>query len=319
MEKYNRYLQLIENETNYFHKIALINNLYYHIFTSNLQEQIGRQQVAKMMKEHSKETDVYFWKSLLVKIQYITSNINYMHKTITEIEDSDEDKWIKMWKIFALLTSHPQLFICYPHKYNRSKIINKMKNLRASIFKHTHYDIDDLLEIMIPPSFDNSNWRNAREIPIMELSIEDLWKEYTDNKTVETFLELFDSHESSIDDEKFVILLKKEIEGFLIFNAHTDSGTKYEKWTQNFGVYGNRLIFLHKKLCDLYHSEAPVPNWTNVKQFEKVFSDMDNMYKVWKSSDDTVEFIYNKIEAYPNLPILEVFYEYTVYPHPCQH
>lgn len=155
LEQLGRFVTCLENEQPGHRRGALINNMYHHIFTNNMTEFLGKQNLAKQLKTFELQGEgVFFWKAQLVSVTVVTEHIKQLKDVLDNLCfeiancNTDKIKYEKMWTKFVLMTSYPQIFICYPESFSRSFMIDEMWNNSLVIEEYTGNEVENLEDIM---------------------------------------------------------------------------------------------------------------------------------------------------------------------------
>jgi len=315
MDKLERFICCLETEQDEKRKSAIINNMYYHVFTNDLVKYIGKQNIAKQLKAFERQgEDVLFWKAMLVDIKIVPENIRTLKNVIKDLNftikncNQERSVYKAIWEKFCLMASYPQLFLCFPETFKRNDFINDLIVLGDQIFIQTGNEVFDLVDIIQADSVEEDGWKTVKEIEPPSLG--DLWKEYCENKNPENFLTLF-SGDFSEPDYYHLFLLCHEIERYL--------PNRYLM-----AMYGYQLIELHKRICkirfpnpdgeiyDKWFSYLNTSKQSFGKLFDMFFSNFDNMYPMWHSYDEDVEEILDMLDSSNHKsPIVTIFEEYV--------
>lgn len=154
MQRLEDFIYSLENENKGPRRSALIDNMYYHIFSNGLVGYIGQQNIAKQLQSfHEQGEDVFFWKSVLVNSLLITPKITKAKNIIDELDrdiindNNDIQKYKKMWTKFCLVTSCPQLFLCFPSWSTKEHFLYEMYHNAENIYRFADENVKELLKI----------------------------------------------------------------------------------------------------------------------------------------------------------------------------
>lgn len=296
LEQLNRYITCLENEDAGPRREALINNMYYHIFTNNMVEYIGKQNIAKQLKKIELQgEDVFFWKALLVKITIVTEKM----KTLKNVLDNlcvditncakNEIKYEKMWRKFVLLTNYPQIFICYPESFNRGLMMEEMLRNCLAINEYTENNVDilddiingtiqynndvDLNEMVFgyldsdseDSQLDKNEKIEKNENVQLENTIRDIVEMgYSEKQFIEAFQLNFNDIEMTYDylvnnviPESYILYEEENSDEWRKVKEVDDDRTLFELWSE----YLNSENKSPQKLIELFGKEWKDPNY----------------------------------------------------------
>lgn len=164
MDSLEQFICSLETEKAGHRRSALINNMYYHIFTNDLVQYIGKQNIAKQLKAFEQQgEDVLFWKAMLVNIKIVTEKMKKLKDTIDDLcftigNCNHKDEFYgALWTKFCLMASFPQIFLCYPNVFKRTFFIDEMWRNGDKILMYTGNNVNDLMKLMNPSSLNTES------------------------------------------------------------------------------------------------------------------------------------------------------------------
>lgn len=151
MYKLERFITSIENEKPGPRKVALIHNMYYHIVSNNLYDELGKDNIIKQLDQLAKTEDVSFWKAKIEGKMFISEKLKRvceMEKNLFDELSAEKDivkKYDIIYTYFCIIVTYPQLFLLY---IDRNDFIKYMRNCANNILKYTNNSIVEPFNIL---------------------------------------------------------------------------------------------------------------------------------------------------------------------------
>jgi len=331
MNGLEKFIISIEHEEFGPRRSALIQNMYYHIFSSKLVNEIGHVNIAKQIKNFETQGEnLDFWKAKLTNIDFIPPRIQAVQFQVKEIckqidaEQDPVEKLRKRYKMMCIVCSYPQLFMI---DLSRQRFMQQMFLHSFNIEKYVGNSVQDLLDILNGTPKEDETESLPDLIPEPSVYLDDQWNRYMSDQTVEWFCNTF--KEFGILVDKLILkFIKDEVAHFLLPPDSNDAEV-LNPWNKQMDRYEDDLVDIHKKACKLMYGEQYESNclkrWEGYRSifsgdpygetFDSFFKNLDNMYFIDQSNEDTRRLL-DELECnYHESDITDLFETYTCYSH----